>query len=190
MLLSQNTEVFFRGRKLWHYICRDAITPTQKEGELVDKIASRLEDWESANYSIISWFINTSVPSIHSLLPKFGYAKVAQEFLAKRYNCTYDALLGFQIETKLYQTCQKPGHSITNFYSQTNNLWEQLSTVDHQLNYYEDVKIFARYRDRRKFIHCMITLLADFEPTWAFLLHCTPLPTLEVIVAELISKET
>jgi hypothetical protein len=56
------------------------------------------------------------------------------------------------------------------------------------LKYYEDVEIFARYQDRRKFIHFMMAFLADFELTPASLLHHTPLPTLEAIIA-LISEE-
>jgi hypothetical protein len=67
--------------------------------------------------------------------------------MAKRYNHTYDASLEFQIEPKLYQTHQEPGQSIANFYSQTNSLWEQLSTADPQLKYPEDIEIFAKYRD-------------------------------------------
>jgi hypothetical protein len=98
--------------------------------------------------------------------------------LAKRYNCTYDASLEFQIETKLYQTRQEPGQSIADFYSQTNSLWEQLSAADPQLKYPEDVEIFAKYQYRRKFMHFMMALRADFESTRASLLHRNPLPTL------------
>jgi hypothetical protein len=77
MLWSQNMEVFFRGRKLWRYVNGETVAPTQREGESANKFASRFDDWDSANYRIISWFINTSVPSIHSLLPKLGNAKAA-----------------------------------------------------------------------------------------------------------------
>jgi hypothetical protein len=93
--------------------------------------------------------------------------------LAKRYNCTYDASLEFQIETKLYQTRQEPDQSIADFYSQTNSIWEQLSATDPQLKYPEDVEIFAKYRDCWKFMHFMMALRADFESTRASLLHHT-----------------
>ena len=80
MLWSPNMEVFLRGRRLWRYVCGEIVAPTQKEGESDDKFANWFDDWDSANYRIISWFINTSVPSIHSLLPKLGIAKAAWEF--------------------------------------------------------------------------------------------------------------
>jgi hypothetical protein len=46
-----------------------------KEGETKDDIAIRLEYWDSVHCKILSWFINTLVPSIHSLLSKLGNAK-------------------------------------------------------------------------------------------------------------------
>jgi hypothetical protein len=102
--------------------------------------------------------------------------------MAKRYNCTYDALLEFHIEAKLYQTRQEPSQSIADFYSQTNSLWEQLSAADPQLKYLEDVKIFTKYRDCRKFMHFMMALRVDFKSTRASLLHCTHLPILKAAI--------
>jgi hypothetical protein len=58
------------------------------------------------------------------------------------------------------------------------------------LKYPEDVEIFAKYRDRQKFMHFMMALRADFESTRASLLHRNPLPTLEAAVTELMSEET
>ena len=110
--------------------------------------------------------------------------------MAKRYNCTHDASLEFQIETKLYQARQEPGQSIADFYSQTNSLWEQFSAANPQLKYPKDVEIFAKCQGRRKFMHFMMALRADLESTRASLLHRTPLPILEVAVTELMSKET
>jgi hypothetical protein len=85
-----------------------------------------MKEWDSIHYRILSWFINTSIPSINSLLLRLGNATVACDFLAKRYNCTYDASLVFQLEAKLYHMRQEPGQSVFYFYSQTNHLWEQL----------------------------------------------------------------
>ena len=102
---SQNMEVFLKGRRLWRYVSE--ATPKTEEKE--DAFALRLEEWDSVHYKILSWFINTSIPSIHSLLPRLGNAKVAWDFLAKRYNYTYDASLEFQLEAKLYKMRQEPG---------------------------------------------------------------------------------
>jgi len=59
----QNMEVFLRGRNLWRYVSRDIAIPTKLEGEKEDKFFGCLEDWESINYKILSWLINTLVHS-------------------------------------------------------------------------------------------------------------------------------
>ena len=67
--------------------------------------------------------INTSVPSIHSLLPRLGTTMTALIFLSNRYNCTNDSSLEFHIESKLYQMHQETGQYISDYYSQTSSMW-------------------------------------------------------------------
>jgi hypothetical protein len=43
--------------------------PVQKDNEK-EEFASCMEEWDSIHYKILSWFINTFIPSINSLLPK------------------------------------------------------------------------------------------------------------------------
>ena len=83
---------------------------------------------------------------------------------------------------------QEPGQYIANFYSQTNHIWEQLSATDPKLECSKDIQTFATWLNRRKFMHFMMALRDDFESTRASLLHRQPLPTLEAVVAELISE--
>ena len=87
-----------------------------------DDYEERLEEWESIQSKILSWFINTSIPSIHNLLPSLETAKVAWKFLDDRYNCTNDSSLEFHIESKLYQMRQETGQSIFDFYSQASTM--------------------------------------------------------------------
>ena len=53
----------------------------------------------------------------------------------------------------------------------------------------KDIELFVKYRDRRKFMHFIMGLHEDFEPTRASLLSRTPTPSLDAAVKELISKE-
>ena len=82
--------------------------------------------------------------------------------------------------------CQETSQSISDFYSQTSTIWEQLSTVDPPLMCSKDIELFVKYRDRRKFIHFVIGLREDFEPTRASLLSWSPTPSLDAAVKELI----
>ena len=65
-----------------------------------DDYEERLEEWESIQSKILFWFINTSIPSIHNLLPCL---ETVWKFLADCYNCINDSSLEFHIESKLYQ---------------------------------------------------------------------------------------
>jgi hypothetical protein len=82
---SQNMTVFLKGRRLWHYVTGDIAKPVPRsntdsdssDGDSianavvqVDDFEARLEEWESIQCRILSWFINTSVPAISSLLPR------------------------------------------------------------------------------------------------------------------------
>ena len=137
----------------------------------------------------MSWFINTSIPFIHNLLPCLEIAEVTWKFLANRYNCTNNSSLEFHIESKLYQMRQETGQSISDFYSQTSTMWEQLSTVDPPIMCSKDIELFVKYKNRRKFIHFMMGLCEDFEPTRASLLSRSPTPSLDAAIKKLISEE-
>uniref|UniRef100_A0A2N9H9U3 GAG-pre-integrase domain-containing protein n=1 Tax=Fagus sylvatica TaxID=28930 RepID=A0A2N9H9U3_FAGSY len=174
---SQNMIVFLKGRRLWRYVTGDIpkpmpglVTDSNSSDDdfvteaviQVDNFEARLEEWESIQCRIISWFINTSVPAISNLLPRLETGQAAWSFLATRYNCTYDFALEFHIEVKLYQIRQESGQSISDYYSQTASMWEQLAAADPSLRYAEDIDLFA---------------------------NRSPLPSLDAAVKELIFEE-
>ena len=124
---SQNMTVFFKGRKLWRYVIGSIPKPVPKPRSkstvakdvpktavTADDYEERLKKWESIQSKILSWFINTSISSIHKLLPHIETIEAAWKFLA---NCYNDSSLEFHIESKLYQMRQETGQSISNFYS-------------------------------------------------------------------------
>ena len=68
-------------------------------------------------------------------------------------------------------------------------MWKQLSATDPPLVCSKDIELFVKYRDRCKFMHFMMGLHEDFEPTRAFLLSRSPTPSLDAAVKELIYEE-
>ena len=199
---SQNMIVFLKDRKLWRYVTGSIPKPVPNPKSkataaedasmtavIVDDYEERLEEWESIQSKILSWFINTSIPSIHNLLHCLEIAEVTWKFLSNRYNCTNNSSLEFHIESKLYQMRQETGQSISDFYSQTSTMWEQLSTVDPPIMCSKDIELFVKYKDHRKFIHFMMGLCEDFEPTRASLLSRSPTPSLDTAVKKLIYEE-
>ena len=127
-----------------------------------DDCEELLEEWERIQSKILSWFINTSISSIHNLLPHLETVEAAWKFLADHYNCTNDSSLEFHIESKLYQMRQETGQSIFYFYSQNSTMWEQLSVADPPLVCSKDIELFVKYRDCRKFMHFMMGLRENF----------------------------
>ena len=84
---SQNITVFLKGRKLWRYVTGSIpkLVPNPKSKATVAKDVSKivvttddyeecLEEWESIQSKILSWFINTFILSIHNLLPSLETA--------------------------------------------------------------------------------------------------------------------
>ena len=196
--------VFLKGRQLWRYVTGDILklVPrpiTDSDGSNGDSVADAVipvddfdacfEEWESIQCKILSWFINTSVPAISSLLPWLETGQTVWSFLATRYNCTYDFALKFHIELKLYQTRQDLGQFIYDYYWQTASKWEQFVVADPPFKYAEDINLFAEYKDRRCFIQFMMGLCEDFEPTRATFLSRSPLPSLDATIKERIYEE-
>ena len=90
---SQNITVFLKGRKLWRYVTGSIPKPVpnpkskaiatkdaSKTAVTVDDYEECLKEWESIQSKILSWFINTSIPSIHNLLPRLETAEAAWKF--------------------------------------------------------------------------------------------------------------
>ena len=60
----------------------------RKKKESDDKYADQLEEWESKNHQILTWFANTIVLPINVHFGRFELAKEVWDFLATRYNST------------------------------------------------------------------------------------------------------
>ena len=127
--------IFLKGHKLWRYVTSliPKPMPIPKSKAAIDADVSKttvvehdyeapLEEWESIQSKILSWFINSFVPSIHSLLPRLGTAVATWIFLSSCYNCTNNSSVEFHNESKLYQMHQEIGQSFSNYYSQTSSM--------------------------------------------------------------------
>ena len=73
---SQAMRSYLKCRKFWLYVFGDRPMPEKVDKETDSAYAIRIEDWESANHQIITWFRNTSIPSI---VDEFGNLDIAKE---------------------------------------------------------------------------------------------------------------
>ena len=82
---SQAMHSYLKGRKLWLYVSSDRPIPEQVDKETDSAYAIRIEDWESVNHHIITWFLNTSIPSIVDEFGNIDIAKEVWDLLVTRY---------------------------------------------------------------------------------------------------------
>ena len=83
--------------------------------------AIRIEDWESANHHIITWFRNTSIPSIVDEFGNINIAKEVWNLLVTRYAGSSGAR-NFKLTRKLYQIRQDLSEWITVYHSQLKSI--------------------------------------------------------------------
>ena len=73
---SQAMRSYLKGHKLWLYVSGDRPIQEQVDKETDSAYSIQIEDLESANHHIITWFRNTSIPSI---VDEFGNIDIAKE---------------------------------------------------------------------------------------------------------------
>ena len=66
---------YLKGRKLWLYVSGDRLIPKKYDKETDSSYVIRIEDWESANHQIITWFCNTYISSIVDEFDNIDIAK-------------------------------------------------------------------------------------------------------------------
>ena len=113
---SQAMRSYLKGRKLWLYVSGDRLIPEQVDKETDSAYAIRIEDWESANHHIITWFRNTTILSIVDEFGNIDTAKEVWDLLVTWYAGPSGAR-NFKLTRELYQIHQEPGERITVYHS-------------------------------------------------------------------------
>ena len=113
---SQAMRSYLKGRKLWLYVSGDCPIPEQVDKETDFSYAIRIEDWESANHQIITWFRNTYISSIVDEFGKIDIAKEVWDLLITRY-ARLSGARNFKLTCELYQIRQEPGERITIYHN-------------------------------------------------------------------------
>ncbi|KAK3019230.1 hypothetical protein RJ639_003813 [Escallonia herrerae] len=84
------------------------------KGEPQPKFDERLDVWDNKNHQIITWFCNTSVPSVYQQFGRYNTAKEIWDLLAQRYT-TADLAHQYQLHDSLHRMKQEPDQSINSF---------------------------------------------------------------------------
>ena len=136
-----------KGRKLWLYVSGDRpiLKEVDKENDFV--YAIRIEDWESANHQIITWFRNTSIPSIVYEFGNIDIAKEVWDLLVTRYAGPSGAH-NFKLTCELYQIRQESGKRIIVYHCRLKSIWDQLIASEPILSNSTDTKLVYVHREQ------------------------------------------
>ena len=118
---SQAMRSYLKGRKLRLYVFGDRPIPEKVDKETNSAYAIRIEDWENANHHIITWFRNTSIPSIVDEFGNIDITKEVWDLLVTRYAGPSGAH-NFKLTRELYQIRQEPGERITVYHNRLKSI--------------------------------------------------------------------
>ena len=99
---SQAMHSYLKDRKLWLYVSGDRPIPEQVDKETDSAYAILIEDWESANHQIITWFHYTFISSIVDEFGNNDIAKEVWDLLVTQYAGPSGAR-NFKLTRELYQ---------------------------------------------------------------------------------------
>ena len=160
---SQVMRSYLKGCKLWLYVSGDRPIPKKKVDKETDSVyAIRIEDWESANHHIITWFRNTFIPSIVDEFGNLDIAKEVWDLLVTRY-VGLSSARNFKLTRKLYQIHQEPGKCITVYHSRLKSNWDQLTASELILSNLVDTKLVYVHREQGQLFLFLMGLRDEFE---------------------------
>ena len=189
MVWSQSMRSFLKGCKLWLYVTGEVKKPLKGASESDEDFTTRLIDWDSKHHQILTWFRNTTIPSIFALFGSFDEAKGAWDMLASRYS-SVDGAHEYQLLFELFHLRQEPGQSINDFLARMQFLWNQIDVSDPIWKDPTDAEMYVTRRDQHRLHQFLMALHDDFEPVHVQLLHRSPLPTLDTAIFELVRAKT
>ncbi|XP_047342810.1 uncharacterized protein LOC124946290 [Impatiens glandulifera] len=156
-------KIFLKGKSMWGYVTGTKMPPTDKAAETY---ATMLDIWEADNSKIITWIKNSVTHSIGVQLAKYDTSK--------------------HLETDI-RALKQNDLCIQDFYSAMSDLWDQLALTES-----EELRVLTPYithREQQRLVQFLAALRSNFETLRGSILHRNPLPSVDLVVHELIAEE-
>ena len=83
---------------------------------------------------------------------------------------------------------QQRNMSIQEFYYIVTDPWDQLALTE--LNELNVCGAYVAHREEQRLVQFLMALHSDFEGLRSSILHCSPLPSVDLVVSELLVEET
>ena len=144
--------------------------PEQVDKETDSAYAIRIDDWESANHQIITWFRNTSISSIVDEFDNINIAKEVWDLLVTWY-AGPSGDRNFKLTRELYQNRQELGERITVYHNRLKYIWDQLIASEPVLSNSADTKLVYVHREQGRLFQFLMGLRDEFELARSHILH-------------------
>ncbi|XP_073154102.1 uncharacterized protein [Henckelia pumila] len=173
---------FLRRKSMWGYVTGVCVKPADIKAA---DYAKSLDTWEADNAKIITWINNSVTHSIGAQLAKYETAKQVWDHLSKLYTQSNFAKQ-YQLEADIRALRQRD-MDIQDFYSAMSKLWDQLALTESS-----ELQAFSAYvthREEKRLVQFLMALRDDFEGLRGTILHHSPLPSVDLVVHELLAEE-
>ena len=138
---------FLKGRKLWFYVTGEVKKLVKRASESDEAFTTRLIDWDSKHHQILTWFHNTTIPSISVLFGSFDEAKGAWDMLASRYS-SVDGAHEYQLLFEFFHLRPELSQSINDFLARMQFLWNQIDVSDPIWKDPKDAEMYVTRRNK------------------------------------------
>jgi hypothetical protein len=101
-----------------------------------------------------------------------------------------DSAREYHLMITLYQLRQDLGERIISFHSRIRFLWDQLVASEPVIRSVSDAKFVNTHREHLRLHQFLMGILDDFKSVHSQLLNCSPLPTVNQAVNDLVREET
>ena len=146
--------------------------------------AIRIEDWESANHHIITWFRNTSISSIVDEFDNIDIAKEVWDLLVTQYVGPSGAP-NFKLTRELYHNRQEVSERITVYHNRLKSIWDQLIASKRVLSNSADTKLVYVHCEQGRLFQVLMGLRDEFELARSHILY-----TVSEAIHKLVDNET
>ncbi|KAL9224911.1 hypothetical protein vseg_000892 [Gypsophila vaccaria] len=153
-----------------------------------------LDDWITANCTVIAWIFNTIDPAIRSSISYRDTSVELWDDIRNRFSRGNDIQI-YHLESEISDCKQKDGETIMDFYCRLKKLWDDVIDYD-ALPTCEcsgcKCNISVKLRDRRETRQTrqfLMGLLPVYATARSSVLGITPLPSLDSVYSRMVQEE-
>ncbi|XP_074297203.1 uncharacterized protein LOC141627900 [Silene latifolia] len=165
------------------------------DGSLKRPVGSAdLEDWSTANYTVIAWIFNTIDSTIRSSISYRDTAVELWDDIRNRFS-RGNGIKVYQLESEISDCKQKDEESVMEFYGSLKKLWDDVNDYDAlptcdcsgcKCHISDTLRQRRETKQTRKFL---MGLLPHYSTARSTILGITPLPSLDSVYSRIVQEE-